>query len=299
MKKIYLCLCVVTLLVFASGLAVHAFSEGTGNKRVSRQDGTQLVQLNIFDDPSVDRRIAEAQRKIDVGKRRGQLTPDEYNRLQAILDRIKERIAKYRADGFVTPSERTRLNEMLTSLEEKIREERTDDDVARRDAIEKRIGDMQRRIDAGVREGQLTREEYNRLQMFLNRIKDRDTRFRADGVLTDDERFSLNQMLNALDERIRFERNDTDTVHREAFDRRLGEMKRKIEVGMRAGQLTLDEACRLSGMLMRIRERESRFRSDGVLTREERVRLNEMLVYLEEQIYEERWDADVNHPLFR
>jgi hypothetical protein len=76
-------------------------------------------------------------------------------------------------------------------------------------------------------------------------------------------------------------------------------VKRKIEAGMRAGQLTLDEACRLQSMLNRVRERDAQFRSDGILTREERIMLNQMLTMLEERIYEEKWDADVNHPLFR
>jgi hypothetical protein len=76
-------------------------------------------------------------------------------------------------------------------------------------------------------------------------------------------------------------------------------MKRRIEAGMRAGQLTLDEACRLQAIFNRIKERDAQFRSDGVLTREERLRLNKMLVHLEERIHEERWDADIDNPLFR
>jgi hypothetical protein len=68
---------------------------------------------------------------------------------------------------------------------------------------------------------------------------------------------------------------------------------------MRVGQLTLDEACRLQGMLNRIRERDAQFRADGILTREERMRLNQMLLHLEERIYDEKWDADTNNPLFR
>jgi hypothetical protein len=111
--------------------------------------------------------------------------------------------------------------------------------------------------------------------------------------------YILHQMLNSLDERIRYERNDSDVVHREAFERRISELKRRIEAGMKGGQLTLDEACSLAAMLRRIREKDAQFRSDGLLTREERIRLNQMLTYLEDRIYEERWDADVNHPIFR
>jgi len=281
------------------GVSVFAFSGPQTELSVPRQVRTELAQLNILDDPTVDKRVAELQRRIDAGKRSGQLTADETYRLQTALNRIKEKIARYRADGFMTGSERTQLNEMLTTMEERIREERSDDEAARKDALEKRVAELQKRIDAGVKAGQLTRDEASRLQTALNRIKEKDVQYRSDGYLANEERISLNQMLNMMEERIRYERNDSDVVHREAFEKRIAEMKRKIEAGMRAGQLTLDEACRLQSMLNRVRERDAQFRSDGILTREERIRLNQMLTMLEERIYEEKWDADVNHPLFR
>jgi hypothetical protein len=198
-----------------------------------------------------------------------------------------------------TREERARFNEMLTNLEERIREEKSDDETTRRDVFEKRIAELQRRIDAGVKAGQLTRDEAQQLQAALNRINKRDARYKADGHFTNEERIVLNQMLDSMEERIRYERNDTDVVHREAFERRISVMKRRIEGGMKAGQLTLDEACGLQSMFNRIMKKDAQFRSDGVLTRQERVRLNQMITMLEERIYEEKWDTDVNHPLFR
>lgn len=299
MKKACNLVFLVSVILLMSSISSFGFPDAQKKQGTPKKAYIEVAQLNIFDDPNVDNRLAELQRRIDAGRRAGQLTTDEANKLQANLDRIKEKIAKYRADGFLTPTERSQINEMFTNMEGKIRAERTDQDVAQRDAFGRRIAEAQRRIDDGARSGQLTREEANRLHAALNRVRERDASFRADNVMTDDEKFRLTQMLNALDERIRFERNDSDVVHREAFGKRISEMKRKIEAGMRVGQLNLDEACRLNSMLLRIKERDERFRSDGVLTREERVRLNQMLIHLEERIYEERWDADVNHPLFR
>lgn len=292
---------VVLGLVVITVVAVSGYAFPLQGKEgiTPRRSTTDLAQLNIFDDPAIDRRVADLQRRIDGGKRSGQLTLQEANNLQSTLDRVKEKIAKYRADGFVTPSERNQVNEMLAVMEERIRSEKNDDEVIQKGGIGKRLAEVQRRIDNGVRSGRLTKDEANRLEAVLNRIKDKEAAFRADNVLTDEERFRLTQMIDALEERIRFERNDTDTVHREAFEKRLGELKRKIEVGMRVGQVTLDEACGLNGILLRIKERDRQFRSDGVLTREERIRLNQMLAFLEDRIYEERWDADVNHPVFR
>lgn len=284
----------VTLFWSVSAFAV------TQKEQISTQRGIiELAQLRILDDPTIDNRITEAQRRIDVGKQRGQLTPDEADRLQTYLNAIKERVARYRRDGILVGDERTKINEMLTTLEERIRVERADEQTAGKDVFDRRIDELQRRIDAGMRAGQLTREEARHLQAAMNRIKEKETRYRADGLLTNDERYALTQILNSMDERIRYERNDSDVVHKEAFERRILEMKRRIEAGMRAGQLTLDEACRLNSILIRIKDRDIQFRSDGILTKEERTRLNQMLIHLEERIYEERWDADINNPLFR
>jgi chromosome segregation ATPase len=288
-----------TVFILASSISGFAFTGFQKEQAIPQRGAIELTQLNIFHDPAVDRRITELQRKIDAGKQAGQLTPAEIYKLQANLDRIKEKVAKYRADGFVTPSERNQLNEMLSTMEERIRTERGDEDVVQGGVIKKRISELQRKIDDGSKAGQLTRDEAYRLQAALNRIKEKDANLMADNVLTDDERFRITQMLNSLEERIRYEKNDSDIVHREAFERRITELKRKIEAGMKSGQLTLDEACRLNSMLIRIKDRDGLFRSDGILTREERMRLNQMLTHLEERIYEERWDADVNHPLFR
>jgi hypothetical protein len=299
MKKIWVLLFFVIVALLSGEIPVLAFSGPQTELSSPQRAKTELAQLNFFDDPTIDKRITELQRRIDAGKRSGQLTPDEASRLQTSLDGFKARIAKYRNDGFMSKDERAKANEMLTVLEERVRAERTDDDVAQRDAVGRRVADLQGRIDAGLRVGQLTRDEASQLQAALNRIKERDARYRADGSLTNEERIALNQMLNTLEERIRYEKNDTDVVHREAFERRISEMKRRIEAGLRAGQLTLDEACSLQAIFSRIKERDAQFRSDGVLTREERMRLNRMLAHLEERIHEERWDADIDNPLFR
>lgn len=299
MRRTGIVILFVTFVVFFGSISGYSFTGQQKEQITPRRANTELAQLTILDDPTIDKRVAELQRRIDAGKRSGKLTADEVYRLQSTLNRIKEKVAKYRGDGFVTSNERTQLNEMVATLEERIRDEKSDDETSRRDASEKRIAEMQRRIDAGMRSGQLTREEARHLQTALDRIKGRDARYKADGTVTNEERIILNQMLNSMDERIRYERNDSDAVHRESFERRLSELKRRIEAGMRAGQLTLEEACSLNSMLIRIKEKDTQFRSDGILTREERMRLNQMITFLEERIYEEKWDVDVNNQLFR
>jgi hypothetical protein len=102
MKKIWAVLFFITVITLIGGTSAIAFKGQQTEQNLPQRAKNELAQLNIFDDPSFDKRVAEAQRRIDAGKRSGKLTLDEANRLQAILDRIKEKAAKYRSDGFVT-----------------------------------------------------------------------------------------------------------------------------------------------------------------------------------------------------
>ena len=130
MKKIWVLLFFVIVMLLSGGIPALAFSGPQTELSSPQRAKTELAQLNFFDDPTVDKRITELQRRIDAGKRSGQLTSDEASRLQASLDGFKAKIAKYRNDGFMSRDERAKANEMLTALEERVRAERTDDDVA-------------------------------------------------------------------------------------------------------------------------------------------------------------------------
>lgn len=58
----------------------------------------------------------------------------------------------------------------------------------------------------------------------------------------------------------------------------------RIEHGMRTGQLTREEAMRLRGEFMHVRDQEARARADGHLDRRERERLHRELDRLERRI---------------
>ena len=69
------------------------------------------AHAGFFDDTSeIDARRAQEQRRIEDGRRSGQLSVREYNYLKAEQRQIAhdERAAK--ADGYVSPAERARLN---------------------------------------------------------------------------------------------------------------------------------------------------------------------------------------------
>ena len=74
-------------------------------------------------------------------------------------------------------------------------------------SINQRQANLDARIDAGVRDGSLTRQEAFRLRGEFNDLARLEARYRADG-LSFRERADLDRRFDALSQQIRFQRND-------------------------------------------------------------------------------------------
>jgi len=74
--------------------------------------------------------------------------------------------------------------------------------------IQKRFDTQQKRIDAGVASGQLTKQEAALVQDNLNRIMAAEAKMKADGKLTPKDRSILEQKLNQNSLMISRERNN-------------------------------------------------------------------------------------------
>ena len=76
-------------------------------------------------------------------------------------------------------------------------------------SINERQARLERRIEQGMRSGQLTRAEAYRLRREFQRIAHLENRYRANG-LNGWERADLDRRFDALQAQIRFERRDGD-----------------------------------------------------------------------------------------
>ncbi len=77
-------------------------------------------------------------------------------------------------------------------------------------SIHERIDRMESRIERGIRSGDLTRQEADRLRGELREIKHRERRMRDDGRLDHRERDRLNADLDRLSRHIEREKRDDD-----------------------------------------------------------------------------------------
>jgi hypothetical protein len=154
---------------------------------------------------SINQRQAQLDQRIDVGVRNGSLTRNEAVRLRAEFRDIARLEARYRHNG-LSAWERADLDRRFDALSSRIRYERRDRDD-RWQPINQRQRHLDARIDAGVREGSLTRTEAYRLRAEFQTIVRLEARYRRNG-LNNAERRDLDRRMDRLSAIIQAERND-------------------------------------------------------------------------------------------
>lgn len=163
---------------------------------------------------SINERQANLDARIDAGVRSGDLTRNEAMRLRAEFRDLARLEARYRSSYGLSPAERRDLDMRFDRLSAQIRFERNDwQDRDRYDRSWRPINQRQRmlenRIDRGIRDGRLTRNEAYRLRAEFNDIARLEARYRRGG-LSYQERRDLDRRFDRLDGRLTAWLNDRD-----------------------------------------------------------------------------------------
>ncbi len=159
------------------------------------------------------------------------------------------------------------------------------DPYARADAqVEARIGQVEARIDAGLRSGEIDRREAWQLQRGIQGIRVLESRYGRDG-LSRDETADLERRLDALHGQVRIaDRGTWDRYDRYArnderydrsdrygsgrsrmnFDHRIERLEARLEAGIRSGEIDRREAWTLRRDLETAEQLERRYRSGGI-----------------------------------
>lgn len=164
---------------------------------------------------------------------------------------------------------------------------------AREHGVNERQGQQRERMAAGVRSGEVTRQESRTLRHDAQRIERKEQAYRSDGHFSGAERREVHRDLDRHGRQIHQARNDHDG--RGGIDGAQQRQREQIREGMRSGSLTSQEARRLGGEQRQIAALERSYRADGVLGRDERRDLNGELRDASRHIYNQSHDADVNY----
>ncbi|MBL8546245.1 MAG: hypothetical protein JNL81_07260 [Hyphomonadaceae bacterium] len=138
-------------------------------------------------------------------------------------------------------------------------------------SINQRQANLDARIDAGVRNGSLTRGEAVRLRGEFNDLARLEAHYRSSYGLSDSERRDLDNRFDRLSSQIRYERNDRqDRDNWQPINQRQRQLDNRIDRGIRNGALNRREAYRLRAEFSEIAALESRYRRNGLSFEERR-----------------------------
>lgn len=184
---------------------------------------------------TIDERQDRLESRIEAGIRSGDLSRGEARQLRMEFRDIAALEARYRVNG-LSPSEMADLDQRFDRLAMQVRMERRDwdrrgdnrRDYARNDdwgrwfgganwrdnggqwvSINRRQAQLERRINQGIRSGQLTQTEAARLRADYNMLLRVEARYRRNGFSTS-EIADLDRRFDMLAAKIRFERSDRD-----------------------------------------------------------------------------------------
>lgn len=137
-------------------------------------------------------------------------------------------------------------------------------------SINQRQANIDSRIDAGVRSGDLTRAEAMRLRGEFNDLARLEARYRSSNGLSMSERRDLDMRFDRLSAQVRFERNDRQDRNWQPINQRQRQLDNRIDRGIRSGALDRREAYRLRAEFSQIAAMEQRYRRNGLSIQERR-----------------------------
>lgn len=164
--------------------------------------------------PRIDQTQQAISARIQQGLASGHITPSEAQALYRRDREISVRESQYKANGSATAQERAQLRSDLDHLASEVERMMANRDVVRPNAvgnagntpgIDRHQFNIGQRIDEGIRSGRLNQREARKLQQRERQIARQEARFKADGVVTQQERRQLRNELAAL-------RNDVERM---------------------------------------------------------------------------------------
>jgi hypothetical protein len=161
------------------------------------------------------------------------------------------------------------------------------------------IANQQKRIDEGLKNGQLTLNESKAVQANLNAIRDEDNTLRAQGQLTNEQK---DRLLKALDQNnkmitdkksnpVRDMGKDINLAQRlYTLQERYVHQQARINEGIRSKELSPDEAKLLQDNLNFIKNQDARVRAagGGALTNPQKDELHRLLDQNSDMIYNKK-----------
>ena len=160
------------------------------------------AQWRIGRTPIADQ-SAQFEAKVDAEARTGALNPTAAARLKGDYASVVQLEARYAADGVFTTTERTELNDRYGELTQTLSDGgNANNGVEARAPVSDGRAEFVARVDAAVTARRFTRVAATRLKTDYDALTQVEAGYLRDGRLTETERDTLDERLDALDARL-------------------------------------------------------------------------------------------------
>jgi ElaB/YqjD/DUF883 family membrane-anchored ribosome-binding protein len=252
--------------------------------------------------PGIDRAHQEISARIQQGISNGSITPPEAQALYQRGREIEMRENQFKSNGNASPQERQILRADLDGLSADVERMMSNRDVVRpgnmlgnmpgnnnTPGIDRTQQTISARIQQGISSGDLTPSEVQALNRRSREIEIRENQFKSNGDTSSQERQTLRADLEALSADVERMMSNRDVVrpgnnNTPGIDNAQDSISERIDEGVSAGYITEREARRLHRREREIARHEAAFKSDGVVTPQERRQLRSELAALRDEV---------------
>lgn len=227
------------------------------------------AQLPAFDPAGLSTRQKSLSLRIDDAVLAGRLSEGEANGLRAELKKIADAEARYKNDGIVSNWESVvlsfQINGLGKKLESQLRQRQTPSQN-----IDGHQVDINQRIDDAQNAGQLTDKEAMSFKEDLDRVADKEEKFRlSEGTLSEGEKLELSVDLDLLSKTIE-EKLENRLASLPDIDKNKKDLQARISQAKTDGKITAPQSQQLTNTLDRVYKLEADLRaSEKKLTTEE------------------------------
>ncbi|MES2360290.1 MAG: hypothetical protein V4646_00665 [Pseudomonadota bacterium] len=184
--------------LFTASVLASALFAGLAAAPAMAQQGTYT--------PGIDQSQQQVSARIQQGIQSGHITPSEARELYARDRDIANREARFKSDGSATPQERQQLRADMAGLSAEVERMMSNREVVGRSGstpgIDRSEFNISQRIDEGLRSGRISQREAGRLHARERAIDRHEASYKADGVVTQQERRQLRRELTALRDQV-------------------------------------------------------------------------------------------------
>lgn len=260
--------------------------------------GLAPVMAQNTNTPAIDRAHADISARIQQGIGNGSITPSEAQALYQRGREIEIRENQFKSNGNASPQERQILRADLDGLGADVERMMANREVVRpgntagnnnTPGIDRTRQTIAARIQQGISSGDLTPSEAQALNRRSREIEIRENQFKSNGDTSPQERQTLRTDLEGLSADVERMMTNSDVVRQgnnntPGIDNAQDDIGDRIDEGVSAGRITEREARRLHRREREIERHEASFKSDGVVTPQERRQLRNEVTALRNEV---------------